>query len=360
VIDGRWSGRTLVDIAAAHLRIAHLELRRVAHLPASGADQPAVYVGRSADVALTDLAISGAADAIFNGSQAASDVRISRVTATGLPTVAGAAVQINHRGSTGWSVTDSTFTGYGDSCVIDQAGHSRFARLTIRHCGYARLPFGTHGLYLKGPGAVLENSSVSDVRPGAGSCVSPRAGAVLRRNRLRGCTVGVGFFDAARGGATQTLELTSNTITGTGISAIYVDTLGISPDTRAPHRLVLVLRGNRIDARGPTGGTISANGIAIRAPVRGSSVVVQSARNTVTGRIRGNQVLLALFYNATRWPRGSSYRGAGNVDRDRNHGRAARFQAPGIRYPYRLRDLALALRRAHTPLAGRELGSRVG
>ena len=274
--------------------------------------------------------------------------------------MAGAAVQINHRGSTGWSVTDSTFTGYGDSCVIDQAGHSRFARLTIRHCGYARLPFGTHGLYLKGPGAVLENSSVSDVRPGAGSCVSPRAGAVLRRNRLRGCTVGVGFFDAARGGATQTLELTSNTITGTGISAIYVDTLGISPDTRAPHRLVLVLRGNRIDARGPTGGTISANGIAIRAPVRGSSVVVQSARNTVTGRIRGNQALLALFYNATRWPRGSSYRGAGNVYRDRNHGRAARFQAPGIRYPYRLRDLALALRRAHTPLAGRELGSRVG
>jgi hypothetical protein len=360
IVDGRLAGRTLVDVEAAHVRVSHLDLRRAAHAPGRASDQAAIYLGRSTDVTLTDLAISGAVSAIFNGSQVASDVRISRVTATGLPAVPGSAVQIGNPGSTGWSVTDSTLAGFGDSCVIDVAGRSRFSRLTVRHCGYARLPYGTHGLYLKGPGAVLEDSRVSDVRPGAGSCVSPRNGAALRRNVLWSCSVGVGFFDDARGGGSQTLELTSNTIRATAISAIYVDTVGLSPDTAAPHRLVLALRGNRIDATSAAGGAISANGIAIRAPARGSAIAVQSARNTVTGRIRRDEALLAVFYNVARWPRGSTYRGAGNRYRDRSRGRATTFLVPGIRYPYGFRDLTTALRRVHTPLAGRELGSRIG
>ena len=359
MVDGQLAALTLIDVQAAHVRVSHLDLRRVADAPARASDPPAVYLGHATDVTLADLRISGAASAIFNGSQVASNVHVSHVTATGLPGVAGSAVQINNRASTGWSVTDSNLAGYGDSCVIDQAGHSLFARVTIRHCGYARLPYGTHGLYLKGPGAVLQDSFVSDVRPGAGSCVSPRSGAALRRNRLESCSVGVGFFDDARGGGSQTLELTSNTIRATRRSAIYVDTVGISPDTTTPHRLVVVLRGNRIDASGPAGATIAAHGVAIHAPVRGSTVAVQSARNTITGRIGGDQALLAVFYNVTAWPRGSTYRGSGNRYRDRNRGRATRFQVPGIRYPYGFRDLTAALRRARTPLVGRELGSRI-
>jgi hypothetical protein len=93
--------------------------------------------------------------------------------------------------------------------------------------------------------------------------------------------------------------------------------------------------------------------------VRGSTVAVQSARNSVTGRIRRRQALLAVFYNVAAWPRGSTYRGVGNRYRDRNRGPATTFQVPGIRYPYGFRDLTAALRRAHTPLAGRELGSRI-
>jgi hypothetical protein len=207
---------------------------------------------------------------------------------------------------------------------------------------------------------VLEDSRVSDVRPGAGSCVSPRSGAALRRNVLWSCSVGVGFFDDARGGGSQTLELTSNTIRATAISAIYVDSVGVSPETTAPHRLVVVVRGNRIDATAPAGRTISADGIAIRAPAAGSTVAVQSTRNTITGRIRRDEALLAVFYNVTRWPRGSTYRGAGNRYRDRRGGQKTTFQVPGIRYPYGFRDLTTALRRVHTPLAGRELGSRIG
>jgi len=360
ILDGQLAGRTLIDLEAAHLRISHLDLRRVSHAPGRSSDEGAVYLGRSADVTLTDVAISGASSAIFNGSLVATDVRVSHVTATGLPTVPGSAVQIGNRASTGWSVSDSTLSGFGDSCVIDVAGRSRFSRLTVRHCGYARLPYGAHGLYLKGPNTVLEDSRISDVRPGAGSCVSPRNAAALRRNVLSSCSIGVGFFDDAHGAGSQTLELTSNTIRATAVSAIYVDTVGASQHTTAPHRLVVELRGNRIDATAPAGGTISADGIAIRAPTRGSSVAVQSVRNIVTGRIRQPKALLAVFYNVTRWPRGSTYRGAGNRYRDRRRGRATTFQVPGIRYPYGFRDLTAALRRVHTPLAGRESGSRIG
>jgi hypothetical protein len=360
VLDGQLAGRALVAIGAAHLRITHLDLRRVSHAPALRSDDAAVYVGRATDVALDDLRISGAASAIFDGSLVATNVRISRVTATGLPAVAGAAVQIGNRASTGWSVTDSTFAGYGDSCVIDQAGHSRFTRVSVRHCGYARLPYGTHGLYLKGPGAVLEDSLVSDVRPGAGSCVSPRAGAVIRRNRLQGCSIGVGYFDFARGGGTQTLALEGNTITATGVSAVYVDTVGISPDTSAPHRLVLVLQRNRIVAAGPGGTATKADAVAVRAPARGSAVDVRSVGNAIGGRIGRGETLVAVFYNAARWPRGSSYRAARNRYHDAARGPGVRFAVPGIRFPYRLRELTAALRSAHMPLAWREARSRIG
>jgi len=49
---------------------------------------------------------------------------------------------------------------------------------------------------------------------------------VIRRNRLQACSIGIGFFDFARGGGTQTLEVSGNSITATGISAVYVDTVG--------------------------------------------------------------------------------------------------------------------------------------
>jgi hypothetical protein len=203
---------------------------------------------------------------------------------------------------------------------------------------------------------VLEDSRVSDVRRGSGSCVSPRAGAVLRRNRLLDCSIGIGFFDNFRAGGAQTLEVTANTISRTDTSAMYVDTVGLSPYTSARHRLVLVMRRNRIDASGRNGKTIHGNGIAVHAPAHGSAVSVVSTGNQITGHIQESQALFAVFYNVQRWPRGSTYRAAQNGYYDLNRRGQTRFSVPGIRWPYRLREFSAALAAA----GWREAQSRVG
>jgi len=123
---------------------------------------------------------------------------------------------------------------------------------------------------------------------------------------------------------------------------------------------VVILQGNRIVAAGPGGAVTTADGVAIRAPTRGSAVDVRSIGNTIGGRIGRSETLVAVFYNAARWPRGSSYRAARNRYHDAVRGPGARFAAPGIRFPYRLRELTAALRSAHVPLGWREARSRIG
>ncbi len=359
ILDGRGRGQTLIAVQGAHLRIAHLELRRISHAPVRRNDGAAVHLGPSADVAFSDMVIAGARTAFMNGRDRATGIRISHVSATGAPTVAGSGVSINSRRSTGWRVSDSSFVNFGDSCVIDQAGRSRYTRLTVRHCGYSNLSYGMHGLYLKGPGAVLENSQVSDIRRGVGQCVSVRAGGIIRGNRLQGCTIGIGFFDYMRSGRTQRLEISANTITRTEVSPIYVDAVGTSPDTAARHTLSLVLQRNSISAITRSGGTISENGVGIHAPIRGSRLQVTSTGNRISGKIPSGAAVLAVFYDVPRWPRGSSYHGFGNSYRDLNRGAGTRFKAPGIRRPYGLRQFGAALGLGGIAARFREAGSRI-
>src|SRR3954469_22202499 len=198
ILDGRGRGQTLIAVQGAHLRIVHLELRRISHAPVRRNDDAAVHLGPSSDVAFSDMIIAGARTAFMNGRDRATGIRISHVAASGAPTVAGSGISINSRRSTGWRAGCSRFVRLGGSSLVQQAGRSRYTRLTVRHCGYSNLPYGMHGLYLKGPGAILEKSQVSDVRRGVGQCVSVRAGAILRGNRLQGCTIGIGFFDYMR------------------------------------------------------------------------------------------------------------------------------------------------------------------
>ena len=303
------------------------------------------------------MVVRGAASSFFNGSLVARNIRLTRVTATGIAGAVGSGVGINNWKSTGWRVTDSRFTGYGDSCVLDQAGRSRFVRVTVRHCGYGNLTYGTHGLYLKGPGAIVENSDIGDIK--GGQCVSPRAGALIRSNRLHHCTIGIGYFDYARSGGSQSLRIIGNDLSATSITAIYVDSVGTSPDTRRAHRIVLTMTGNHISASGPNGAPLRGPAVSIRAPVGRGSITVRSSGNVIRGSVRSGTPLVSVFSNRNRWPAGSPYTASQNSYWDVRRGADTRFVAPGIARPYRLQQFTAALQRSGSSGHAREWRSRV-
>jgi hypothetical protein len=357
IIDQRRSGHAAITVNAAHVRVSHLELRGIAHRPSRRSDDPAVYLGRSRGVWFSDMVVRGAASSFFNGSLVATNIRLTRVTATGIAGAAGAGVEINNWKSTGWRVTDSRFTGYGDSCILDQAGRSRFVHVTVRHCGYGNLTYGTHGLYLKGPSAIVENSDISDIK--GGQCISPRAGAVIRGNRLHHCTIGIGYFDYARRGGSQSLRILGNDLSATSITAIYVDSVGTSPDTRRAHRIVLTMTGNHISATGPDGAPLRGPAVSIRAPVGRGSISVRSSGNVIRGSVRAGAPFVSVFSNRSRWPAGSTYRASQNSYWDVRRRADTRFVAPGIARPYQLQQFTAALQRGGSSSHAREWRSRV-
>ena len=104
VIDQGRSGRTAISVDASHLRVRHLELRRIAHRPARGGDDPAVHLGRADDVTFSDMVVKDAPSAFFNGSLVATRIRLDHVAATGIVGAAGSAVSINNWASRGWQV----------------------------------------------------------------------------------------------------------------------------------------------------------------------------------------------------------------------------------------------------------------
>ena len=359
ILDQGRSGRTAISVDASHVRIRHLEVRGIAHRPARDSDDSAVYLGRSDDVTFTDLVVKDAPTAFFNGSLVATHIRLDHVVATGIVGAVGSAVSINNWSSTGWQVRDSRFTSYGDSCVIDQAGHSRYTRVTIRHCGYSGLDYGRHGMYLKGPGAIVENSDISDVKAGAGSCVSPRSGAIIRGSRLHNCTIAVGFFDDARRGGTATLRLTGNDVFAISSTAIYLDPLGGSRYTSRTHRLVVSIVNNRIAATTASGAALRNSAINISAPKGRNTVSVRSSGNIIQGRVRDGGALVSIFGERRTWPAGSSYTAHHNAYWDTGLGMGTRFDAPGVTRPYRLPNFAVALQRAGSSSHAREWLSRV-
>jgi hypothetical protein len=359
VIDERHSGRTAISVDASHLRVRHLELRGIAHRPARDSDGPAVHLGRADDVTFSDMVVKDSPSAFFNGSLVATHIRLDHVAATGIVGAVGSAVSINNWASRGWQVRDSRFSNYGDSCVIDQAGRSTFVRVVIRHCGYSNLGYGRHGMYLKGPGAVVEDSDISDIKAGVGSCISPRASAVIRGSRLHNCAIAVGYFDDARRGGTAALKLVGNQLFAITNSAIYLDPVGGSRYTSRAHRLVVSLVGNQISATSAGGGALRNPAINISAPRGRGTITVRSSGNVIQGRVRDGGPLVSVFAERSSWPAGSSYTAHHNSYWDAGQGAATRFSAPGMSRPYRLQNFAAALRHAGSSSRTREWLSRV-
>lgn len=357
VIDQRRSGHAAISVSADHVLVSHLALRGTAHRPSRRSDDPAVYLGTSNGVTFSDMVVRGAASSFFNGSLVARNIRLDHIDASGIAGAAGAGVEINNWKSTGWRLTNSRLAGYGDSCVIDQAGRSRFVRVTIRRCGYGTLSYGTHGLYLKGPSAVVENSDIGDIE--GGQCISPRASALIRNNRLHDCAIGIGYFDYARGGGSQSLRLLGNDLSATSITAIYLDSVGTSPDTRRAHRLIVTLQGNRISATAADGAPLRGPVISIRGPVGRGTIEVHSSDNVIRGSVRAEAPLVSVFSNRSVWPAGSTYEAAQNSYWDVRRRADTRFVAPGIAPPYQLQQFTAALQRAGSSSQAREWRSRV-
>ena len=190
----------------------------------------------------------------------------------------------------------------------------------------------------------MEDSDIGDVR--RGQCISPRAAALIRGNRLHHCTIGVGYFDYARGGGSASLRIIGNDLSATSITAIYLDSVGTTPDTRRPHRLVVTLNDNRISATAPNGAPLRGPAISVRGPIGHSTIAVQSSGNVIRGSVRARTPLISVFSDRSRWPAGSSYEASQNSYWDVRRRAATRFVAPGIARPYRLHQFTVALQRA--------------
>ncbi|MGA9520862.1 MAG: right-handed parallel beta-helix repeat-containing protein [Myxococcaceae bacterium] len=89
------------------------------------------------------------------------------------------------KGGTGWVISDSEFSNVEQSCIIDEGNGTQFLRNRFFDCGKITTTSDRHGVFLKGPNAVLRDNEVYDT---AGACLYVTfEGAVLEGNRLHGC-----------------------------------------------------------------------------------------------------------------------------------------------------------------------------
>ena len=95
---------------------------------------------------------------------------------------------------------DTRIAGAADSCIIDQGARSQYLRMQVSGCGFGGYTYGTHGMYLKGPGQSVVDSEVSN---SLDSCISVRfQDAVVSGNRVHGCLEGISWYEYATANGT--------------------------------------------------------------------------------------------------------------------------------------------------------------
>ena len=180
---------------------------------------PLVYLMSSTGARFTDL----------YGHHSDEGIHPTPSQATRAVTVEGSRFESIGKGASGsginlpssasdWVVRDTRIAGAADSCIIDQGARSQYLRLQVSGCGFGGYTYGTHGMYLKGPGQSVVDSEVSDSYD---SCISVRfQDAVVSGNRVHGCPEGISWYEYAT--ANGTVRLMRNRIWDTG-TAIYLD-----------------------------------------------------------------------------------------------------------------------------------------
>ena len=144
-----------------------------------------------------------------------------------------------------WTITRSTFKHIGDSGMIIWGSDVTVSHSSITDTGWNNaLPYGKHGLYVKGPGAVISDDVIANFEGNGVSLRNENARVV--NDTIHGGPVGVAYYDySVHSGTSQVLN---NRIYGVNESFYFAG----DPDAinGGPARENFVIRGNLLKADG--------------------------------------------------------------------------------------------------------------
>lgn len=212
--------------------------------PAIAATGGAVWLGPGASHVRfegLDLSSAGGATSVLAGAGEGSgndDVTVSRCVLHGTD---GSGVIAPLASDDGWTVADSTIADTGDSGIIFLGAHFRVVRTHILRTGTSRaIAYGKHGIYAKGPYAVVRDDVISGFHDD-GVSLRFRSDTVAG-NTISGGPIGVAFFADEPTGGTTTI---ANNHISAAVSGIYVS----ASDEFATHESFSVT-GNTIASTG--------------------------------------------------------------------------------------------------------------
>lgn len=212
------------------------------------------------------------ASAFASSANGAGSVRI-RIDHASLGRTGGSAIISPKASDRDWTVDHNLIADTGDSGIILLGTGFQITGNTIRNTGWSKeISWGKHGIYSKGPGALIRSNTITDF---TGDGISIRFGASrVQKNRISGGPIGIAYFeyDPRRRG---NVEISDNTISKTTSSGIYIDpgTDGGGIDLTRQNFIITLntirpSKGNGIDIRRTSGSmTILSNRILGGSPL---------------------------------------------------------------------------------------------
>lgn len=143
--------------------------------------------------------------AVFSGSPsgASSYITIRRCV---LWNTAGVGINSPTRGDSHWVIRDNRISHTGDSGIILLGSHDRVSGNTISDTGWnSSIQWDKHGVYVKGPEAVIRRNRITDFQS---SGLSLRLNdAVVTGNTIQGGKFGIAYFDYSTSVGTSYIRL---------------------------------------------------------------------------------------------------------------------------------------------------------
>lgn len=196
------------------------------------------------DLEFTNLDFSGGSVLFASDSSGAGTSRITIRRSSFHDTPLGA-LNVASPNDHAWTITRSTFKHIGDSGIIIWGSDIAVTHSTIVDTGWNNdISWAKHGLYVKGPGAVISDDVIANFQSDGISLRSENARVV--NDTIHGGVVGVAYFDySVHTGTSQVLD---NRIYGVNESFYFAgDTDAV---TGGHPREGFVIRGNLLKADG--------------------------------------------------------------------------------------------------------------
>ncbi|HEX7084192.1 MAG TPA: right-handed parallel beta-helix repeat-containing protein [Gaiellaceae bacterium] len=219
-----------------------------------------------------DLTSAGGDAAVLGSSGGGAGSRDVAVVRCRLHDAAAAGIVSPKAADAGWRIAHDEIERTGDSGVIFLGSGFAVVDTTIRATGRDdALDYGKHGIYAKGPGALIARNRIAGY-DSAGISARFRDARILG-NRIGPGPIGIAFLpDDPRAGHTT---IAGNVVTGTTSAGIFV-----SSQNTQPERESFLIRGNRIDAASQdglvverTGGDVELVGNRVQVP-RGDALAL--------------------------------------------------------------------------------------